>query len=294
MGHLSGMGEEAAVKSLKDPVRSVRERLKSWLEVLKASRILMVWDGLELDGKTGKISDPDLAEFYLQMLKGMTAGRAIITCRAMPADALTLPARAWQWKLEGLGKAAFIRYLLQDGGLADRYKKGEITYALLAEHHRAALGHPARLAQTGKALGLGDLAANEDPLAKLISRLGSASCSCPLSGRGLQHCHEPGRPGSRLRPDRRADRSQCERVAGSLVSVRCGNAVGGALIHSRLTPGGSRFGGYSALRKRRPAIFLETWPRPGAAQSWGSPAWMSCWKRVVTIWQQRIKAMPSM
>ena len=175
VGHLSGIGEEAAAKGLKDPRRSVRERLHSLLDVLKASPILMVWDGLNLDGKTGKISDPDLAEFYLQMLKGMTAGRAIITCRALPADALTLPARAVQWKLEGLGQAAFIRYLLRDEGLADRYKNGEITYAALVAHHTAALGYPARLAQIGKALSGGDLAANDDPLAKLIFRLGSAS-----------------------------------------------------------------------------------------------------------------------
>jgi tetratricopeptide (TPR) repeat protein len=175
VGHLSGIGEEAAAKGLKDPRRTVRERLQSLLDVLKASRILMVWDGLDLDGKTGKISDPDLAKFYLQMLKGMTTGRVIITCRTMPADALTLPARAVQWKLDGLGQAAFIRYLLRDTGLADRYKKGEITYAALAAHHNAALGYPARLAQIGKALSGGDLAANEDPLAKLTSCLGSAS-----------------------------------------------------------------------------------------------------------------------
>ncbi|MCX6680712.1 MAG: tetratricopeptide repeat protein [Methanothrix sp.] len=175
VSHLSGIGEEATAKNLKDQRRTVRERLQSLLDVLKASRILMVWDGLELDGKTGKISDPDLAKFYLQMLKGMTAGRAIITCRALPADALTLPARAVQWKLEGLGQAAFIRYLLRDEGLADRYKKGEITYAQLAAHYHAASGLPSRLAQIGKALSGGDLAANEDPLAKLTSRLGSAS-----------------------------------------------------------------------------------------------------------------------
>jgi len=175
VGHLSEMGEEAAAKSLKDPNRSVRERLQSLIEVLKASRIQMVWDGLELDGNTCKISDPDLAEFYLRMLKGMTAGRAIITCRALPTDAATLPARAVQWKLEGLGQAAFIRYLLQDEGLADRYRKGEISYAVLAAHHLTAMGHPARLAQTGKALSLGDLAADEDPLAKLNSRLSSSS-----------------------------------------------------------------------------------------------------------------------
>lgn len=174
-GHLSGIGKEAAAKSLKDPGPSVRERLQSLLEELKASRILMVWDGMELDGKTGKILDPDLAELYLLMLKGMTAGRVIITCRALPADALTLPARAVQWKLEGLSKAAFIRFLLQNNSLADRYKKGEITYAKLAEHHLAAAGHPARLAQTGKALEMGDLAAGEDPLARLTSCLGPAS-----------------------------------------------------------------------------------------------------------------------
>jgi len=175
VGHLGGLGEEVVAKSLKDPRRSVRERLTILMEVLKTSRILMIWDGLELDGKTGKISDMDLAEFYLLMLKGMTTGRVIITCEAMPADALSLPARAWQWKLEGLGRAAFIRYLLRDEALADRYRKGEISYAGLALHHLAASGHPARLAQTGKALSLGDLAADEDPLAKLTTRLGSVS-----------------------------------------------------------------------------------------------------------------------
>jgi tetratricopeptide (TPR) repeat protein len=173
--HLSTMGQEALAKSLKDPQRTVRERLINLLEAMKTSRILMVWDDLWLDGKTGKISDPDLAEFYMLMLRGMKSSRVIITCKKLPADALSLPARARQWKLEGLGQAAFIRYLLQEEGTADRYKKGEISYAKLAAHYHAACGHPARLAQIGKALGQGDLAAGEDPLAKLISRLSSAS-----------------------------------------------------------------------------------------------------------------------
>ncbi|MBN1235455.1 MAG: AAA family ATPase [Methanotrichaceae archaeon] len=173
--HLGGIGEEAAAKSLRDQRRSVKERLQSLLEVLNASRILMIWDGLQLDSKTGKILDPDLAQFYLLMLRGMTGGRVIITCNVLPADALTLPARTWQWKLEGLGQAAFIRYLLREGVLADRYKRGEISYADLAKHHLAASGHPAHLAQIGKSLRLGDLAADENPLAKLNARLSSAS-----------------------------------------------------------------------------------------------------------------------
>ncbi len=173
--HLRGIGEEEAAKSLKDTKRSVRERLKSLMQLMNASRILMVWDGLDLDAKTRRISDQDLAELYLMMLKGMTAGRIIITCRTLPADALTLPARAAQWKLEGLSQAAFIRYLLRDGTLADRYKKGEISYDALAEHHLAAFGHPARLAQICKALGQGEFAAGEDLLANLTSHLDSAS-----------------------------------------------------------------------------------------------------------------------
>jgi tetratricopeptide (TPR) repeat protein len=175
ISHLSAIGQEAGAKSLSDAGRSVRERLHSFLEVWKSSRILMVWDDLQLDGKTGKISDPDLAEFYLLMLKGLNLGRAIITCRDLPADDLTLPSRAWQQKLDGLGQAAFIRFLLQEEGVAEGYRSGKITFSGLAEHHLAAQGHPARLSQTRKALGQGNFAAGEDALAKLTSALSPAS-----------------------------------------------------------------------------------------------------------------------
>jgi tetratricopeptide (TPR) repeat protein len=175
VGHLSALGQEALAKSLKDPQRTVRERLRNLLEAMKTSRILMVWDDLRLDDKTGKISDTDLAEFYMLMLRGTMSSRAMINCEKLPADALSLPARAAAWKLEGLGQAAFIRYLLQDERTADRYKKDEISYAKLATHYQAVSGHPVRLAQIGKALGQGDLAADEDSLARLTSRLSSAS-----------------------------------------------------------------------------------------------------------------------
>jgi tetratricopeptide (TPR) repeat protein len=175
IGHLSAIGQEAETKSLRDASRTVRERLHSLLDVLKASRILMVWDDLQLDGKTGKISDPDLAEFYLLMLKGLNLGRSIITCRALPADALTLPSRAWQQKLEGLGHAAFIRFLLREVGVAEGYRSGKIAFSDLAKHHMAAQGHPARLSLTRKALGQGDFPAGNDALEKLASGLSPAS-----------------------------------------------------------------------------------------------------------------------
>jgi tetratricopeptide (TPR) repeat protein len=174
-GHLIGIGEENAAKELKDPGRSVGERLQKLMDVLKASRILMIWDGLDMDGKTYKISDPDLAGFYMQMIKGMTEGRTIITSPTLPSDARTLPSHARQWKLEGLGRAAFIRYLLRDEAAANRYRKGEITYVRLVELHNSCQGHPASLAQMSWALSHEDHAADDDSTTKLALRLSAAS-----------------------------------------------------------------------------------------------------------------------
>ncbi|MDD4651919.1 MAG: tetratricopeptide repeat protein [Methanothrix sp.] len=171
----SSKGDGALAGILKDPGRSIRDRQNILLETMKSARILMVWDDLALDSKSGRISDPNLGELYMQMLRGTLSGRLIITCEKMPGDALTLPARAAHCKLEGLGQAAFIRYLLQDRMIADRYKRAEITYSALAGHHLSEQGLPARLAMTAKALETADLAAGEDPLSRLIARLSSSS-----------------------------------------------------------------------------------------------------------------------
>ncbi len=66
--HMTADGKD--LMGLKDPSLSLKERLQISIEFLKANRILMLWDGLDLDGKTGKIRDPVLADFYLLMLKG--------------------------------------------------------------------------------------------------------------------------------------------------------------------------------------------------------------------------------
>lgn len=173
--YFSSKGDGALAGILKDPGRPIRDRQNILLETMKSSRILMVWDGLALDGKSGRISDPDLGELYMQILRGTLSGRLIITCEKLPADALTLPARAAHCKLQGLGQAAFVRYLLQDRMIADRYKRGEITYSALAGLHPAAQGLPARLTLTAKALERGDPAPGEDPLSRLIALLSPAS-----------------------------------------------------------------------------------------------------------------------
>lgn len=172
--HLSRKGLEEEARRLKEAGQTP-ERLEVIMEILKSHRMLMLWDGLDLDEQSDRIKDPELSRLYLKMIRGMTAGRAIITASALPADALTLPSRAWQWKIEGLSEAAFARGLLSSPEVAGRYRRGEIAYEDLREHHRVSSGLPGRLAQTSKALGLGDIAPGEDALVSLIGRLDGES-----------------------------------------------------------------------------------------------------------------------
>ncbi len=147
----SGMAEEASW--LRDPAVSPGERLKSMMDMLERGRVLIFLDGLDLDEKTGKIKDADLAEFYLYMLRQMDRSRAVITSRVLPADAMTLSRKAWEWPLLGLSEAAFIKYLLKDDRTAAAYRRGDISYERLQElHSTLALAPSACLSQIRHAL----------------------------------------------------------------------------------------------------------------------------------------------
>jgi len=171
--HLKAAGQENRGKKLFSS-KAPKDRMNELIQVLKANRLLLLWDGLELD-QSGRIPDQDLSQFYLMMIRGMGAGRAIITSNKLPAEALTLPARAWQWKAEGLSPGAFVRRLLYMPGIADRYRQGKISFAALTMHHRLASGLPIRLDQTARALSLQDMPAGGDALAALTSRLEESS-----------------------------------------------------------------------------------------------------------------------
>lgn len=147
----SGRAEEASL--LRGSAVSPGERLKSMMDMLERERVLMLLDGLDLDEKTGKIDDEDLALFYLNMLRQMDRCRAIITSRVLPADAMTLPRKAWEWPLLGLSEAAFIKYLLKDDRTAGAYRRGDISYERLQELHSSlALGQSACLPQMRRGL----------------------------------------------------------------------------------------------------------------------------------------------
>jgi tetratricopeptide (TPR) repeat protein len=173
IGHLSRIGHSDLAHRLKEG--PVKKRLKALMDVLKDSRFLIVLDGLDLESKTGKIMDTNLAEFYLQMLSDLGASRVIITCVALPADALTLPMRAWEWHLSGLSKAAFLRFLLQDESISDLYRRGEITYKKLEEIHSKAYIEPASPAQMRQALRMGESGTGSEVSAFLSASINQAS-----------------------------------------------------------------------------------------------------------------------
>ncbi|NPV63105.1 MAG: tetratricopeptide repeat protein [Methanotrichaceae archaeon] len=140
---------------LRDPGISREERQKIMIDAINHGRFLLVLDGLRLDPKSGKIEDPELSEFYRQVLRGMENGRAMVTCETLPKDALTLPARAWEWSVGPLPEAAFIRFLLKDQRVSERYSNGDLTYLRLQDLFGISAGLPACLPQIRASLASG-------------------------------------------------------------------------------------------------------------------------------------------
>ncbi len=174
---LSNAGREDDSRTLRNPGISLGERLKDILAALDKGRFLLVLDNLSLDKETGKIKEPELAEFYIYMLRNIDRSRAIITSKALPADAMTMPQRAWEWSLGGLHEAAFIKFLLMDETTAERYRKEEINYARLQGLYASSAGLPSCLNQMRRALNkAGDISLCDEFLVRLYNSLASDSC----------------------------------------------------------------------------------------------------------------------
>ncbi|MHC1687134.1 MAG: tetratricopeptide repeat protein [Methanothrix sp.] len=173
IGFLTRIGKPKEAQSLRDAKTPPAARLKSVQKLLNEGKYLILWDGLDLEEKTGRINDAELAAFYMQMLKGMESSRAIITCSSLPADALTLPKRAWEWPLSGLAESAFIKFLLQDEAVAARYRRGETSHAELIKLHSLAAGSPGLLSPATQAAKIGAGIQSSDDIPKAgLSTLG--------------------------------------------------------------------------------------------------------------------------
>ncbi len=170
-GEYQGLEE---TKRLSDSSLPVNERLAVLMELFRSNRILIFWDDLGLDGKTGRISDPHLGELFDQMAKGLRSSRAIISCPRVPANASILPRLARNWKLDRLSRAAFLRFLLQDRMIADGYRKGEIAFDALSDLYSLYERDPSKVEQIRSALARG-LPNDGDPLSRLLEILSPRS-----------------------------------------------------------------------------------------------------------------------
>ncbi|MCK9405277.1 MAG: tetratricopeptide repeat protein [Methanothrix sp.] len=170
-GEYQGLEE---TNRLLDSSLPVNERLVVLMELLRSNRILIFWDDLGLDEKTGRISDSYLGELFDQMTKGLHSSRAIISCPRVPANASILPRLARNWKLDQLSRAAFLRFMLQDRMIADGYRKGEIAFDALSDLYSLYERDPSKLEQIRSALMKG-LPTDGDPLARLVECLSPES-----------------------------------------------------------------------------------------------------------------------
>src|SRR5439155_18699715 len=91
---------------------------------------------------------PELAAFCRHLLHNLAGGsRCIVTCRYLPADLTPLPRTAQEEALGELPETAFLKFLLSDPGVEQRYVAGELPTELLVGLHRLLGGTPRFLDQ---------------------------------------------------------------------------------------------------------------------------------------------------
>ena len=161
-------------KRLLDSSLPVDQRMSVLMELLRSNRILIFWDNLVLEEKTGRISDPHLRGLFVQMAKGLRSSRAIVSCPRVPEDLSILPRQARNWKADKLSRAAFLRFILQDKSIGDSYRKGEIAFDALADLYSRYEKDPSGLEMIRSALARG-LPSDGDPLDRLFESLSPES-----------------------------------------------------------------------------------------------------------------------
>jgi hypothetical protein len=142
--------DRAAHDVLVNPTFEVAERLCYAVMALNRGRFVLVLDNFEvnLDEASKLILDAEVARFYTHLLGHLAGGsRCVITSRFLPADVLPLPRTVQQEPLADFPEASFVKFLLSDPQLEQRYVRGELPHELLAEMQRLLGGTPRFLDQ---------------------------------------------------------------------------------------------------------------------------------------------------
>jgi tetratricopeptide (TPR) repeat protein len=128
----------------------VNDRLRYIITVLNNNRFLLLLDNFEvnIDESSRKILDSELADFYTYMISNLVGeSRAIITSRYRPADVQDLPSIAQERTLGDFPESSFIKFLLLDGIVEQRYYNGEIPHDLMSKLYELLGGTPRFLGQ---------------------------------------------------------------------------------------------------------------------------------------------------
>ncbi len=148
-------GLHDAYSILRDDRIPLNDRLRYIITVLNKNRFLLVLDNFEanINESTREILDPEIAGFYNHIISNLSGeSRAIVTSRYMPADVLVLPSIVKEKPLGDFPESSFIKFMLLDGIMEQRYYKKEISYALLSRLYELLGGTPRFLGQIREVL----------------------------------------------------------------------------------------------------------------------------------------------
>jgi tetratricopeptide (TPR) repeat protein len=137
-----------ARKRASDNTLSVKERLRVLVGDLSEGFVLVI-DNFEnsLDEATRAIQDPEISDFYIQLLNELIGtSRVIITSRYLPAAVDPLPEDIVERGLGELSDIAFLKFMFREATVKQRYRTDATRRKTLASLHSRLGGIP-RLAQ---------------------------------------------------------------------------------------------------------------------------------------------------
>ncbi|HKV38055.1 MAG TPA: CHAT domain-containing protein, partial [Blastocatellia bacterium] len=135
---------------LNDASIAAADRLRYITGVLNRGRFLLVLDNFEvnLDEASRRILDQEISAFYVRLLTHLSGGsRAIITSRYTPADAKLSAATGYEQALGDFPASSFLKFMMRDTVVEQRYYTGELPHALLIRLHELLGGAPRFLQQ---------------------------------------------------------------------------------------------------------------------------------------------------
>jgi hypothetical protein len=144
----AGQRDDHAI--LRDDSLPVGERLRTVVTGLNQGRYVLVVDRFDssLDEGTHRVLDDELAAFYRHLLGNLSGGsRVIITSRYLPAEVEPLPGTVVEMALGEFSEAAFLKLLLRDPVVNQRYVRKELPHDLMVHLYRVLGGTPRFLVQ---------------------------------------------------------------------------------------------------------------------------------------------------